>query len=149
MSKVNYKAGWYLISCFLFFIACSTPRQKMLNKKWYLAAVAVSQIVEPNPLDSDSAVAPKNNQGKMITDTLRTEGVTDFFDFSDGKNYSAQLMGSNTNGTYQFNEMANQIIRHNETTNSTDTIQVKKLSKDTLVLYEKENMLTMILLAKK
>src|SRR5580658_6676200 len=139
MSNVNYKAGWYLISCFLFFMACSTPQQKMLNKKWYLTAVAVSHTAEPNPLDGDSTATPNSGTDKLITDTLRTEGTTDFFDFSDGKNYSAQLMGSNTTGTYKFNETANEIIRHNETTNSTDTIRIKKLSNDTLVLYENEN----------
>jgi hypothetical protein len=148
MVKVNYNAGWYLLPCFLFFTACYTPQQKMLEQKWYLTIVAVSPNTEDNPLNNDSITQSKSTTSEIAADTIRAEG-NNFFDFSDGKNYTAQLMGSNTNDTFQFNEVTHHIIRHNETTNITDTIEVKKLSKDTLVLYEKENMLTLILLAKK
>jgi len=149
MSKRICKAGWFIISCFFLFTACSTPKQKMLRQKWHLNAVAVTQPVEGSLLDNDSSAQAKHESPKVITDTVRTEGSTDFFDFSDSKNYSAQLMGSATNGAYLYNETTGQIIRHNETTGVTDTIDIKKLSPDTLILFEKENRLTMFLVTTK
>ncbi len=130
-------ASVFSLACFYgLVISCSTPQQNLLNRKWYLTEVVTN-------------ITPSDSIPAMTTETIRTEGSTDFFDFSDGKNYTAQLMGDTTNGTYQFNKMSKQIIRHNETTNSIDTIDVKKLTKDTLVLYEKENMLKIWLVAKK
>lgn len=137
----TYKAGWLTTFCFLL-IACSTPRQKMLHQKWHLSAVAVSQPIEGSLMESDSG------QAKIMSDTIKNSGA-DFIDFSNNKNYNAQLMSTSTTGTYQFDEAAGQIIRHNETTNITDTVEVKKLSADTLILFEKENNLTMFLTAVK
>lgn len=133
----------------LFFFGCAKTGQNMLQKKWFLKAVAVSHADEGSLMDNDSTVQHTSTANKVITDTVRTEGSTDYFDFSDGKNYSAQLMGSNTNGTYQFIEPINKIVRHNESTNITDTLEVNKLSEDTLTLYEKENSLTLFLVSKK